>query len=158
MEAFSVVAPGTGAASILLTPSAPSSPGNDIVVVELSTNGGSGAPGNVNLTIGEIGPYDVATASCVLGGSPVVIQRPASGARTADLCVFSVSALDPSFQYAVSGPPTPDITVSNREPLGLGILHLTLRVPANAAPGPRALFVQNPEGDKAAGTGVIEVQ
>ena len=100
----------------------------------------------------------MATSSCVLGGSPVIIQRPATGTGTADLCVFSVSALDPSFTYTISGPPTPDITVINREPLGLGILHLTLQVPATAAPGPRTLFVENPESDKAAGTGAIEVR
>jgi hypothetical protein len=69
-----------------------------------------------------------------------------------------VSSLDPSFTFTVSGPPTPDITIINREPLGLGILHLTLQVPATAAPGPRTLFVENPESDKAAGTGAIEVQ
>jgi hypothetical protein len=94
----------------------------------------------------------------VLGGSPVIVRRLAAGTGTADLCVFSVSALEPSFTYMISGPPTPDITISNREPLGLGILHLTLQVPAGAAAGPRTLFVENPEGDKAAGTGVIEVQ
>ncbi|HXP80661.1 MAG TPA: hypothetical protein VN976_12205 [Verrucomicrobiae bacterium] len=157
-QAFVVLAPGAGGGGIPLTPSAPTSTGNDIVVVELSTNGGSGAAGNVTLNIGAIGAYSVATSSCVLGGSPVVIQRPASGKGTADLCVFSVSALDPSFNYTISGPPTPDITVSNREPLGLGILHLTLQVPATAAPGPRTLFVENPEKDKAAGTGAIEVR
>jgi len=100
----------------------------------------------------------VATTSCALGGSPVIIQRPATGTATADLCVFSVSGLDPSFTYTISGPATPDITISNRAPLGLGILHLTLQVPATAAPGPRTLYVENPDGDKAAGTGAIEVR
>jgi hypothetical protein len=157
-QAFVVLAPGSEGGGIPLTPSAPTSTGNDIVVVELSTNGGSGVAGNVTLNIGAIGAFSRATSSCVLGGSPVIIQRPALGTGTADLCVFSVSALDPSFTYTVSGPPTPDITVSNREPLGLGILHLTLQVPATAAPGPRTLFVENPEKDKAAGTGAIEVQ
>ena len=127
-------------------------------MVELSTNGGSGAAGNVSLNVAAIGAYSAATSSCTLGGSPVILQRPAAGTGTADLCVFSVSALDPSFTFTISGPPTPDITISNREPLGLGILHLTLQVPATAAPGPRTLFVENPEKDKAAGTGAIEVR
>jgi hypothetical protein len=157
-QTFVVLSPGSGIGTIPLTPSSPTSLGNDIVVVELSTNGGAGAPGNVSLNIAAIGPYSVATSSCVLGGTPVIIQRPATGARTTHLCVFSISSLDPSFNYTISGPPTPDITVSNREPLGLGILHLTLQVPATAAAGPRTLFVSNPEGDKAAGTGAIEVQ
>jgi hypothetical protein len=157
-QTFAVLAQGPGEGGIPLTPSSPTSAGNDIVVVELSTNGGSGAAGNVSLNVGAIGAFSVATSSCSLGGSPVIIQRPASGTGTADLCVFSVSALDPSFTYTISGPPTPDITVSNREPLGLGILHLALQVPATAAPGPRTLFVENPRKDKAAGTGAIEVR
>jgi hypothetical protein len=157
-QTFVVLAPGSGRGAIPLTPSAPTSVGNDIVVVELSTNGGSGAAGNVSLNIAAIGAYSVATSSCVLGGSPVIIQRPAAGTGTGDLCIFSVSALDPSFTFTISGPATPDITVINREPLGLGILHLTLRVPATAAPGPRTQFVENPESDMAAGTGVIEVR
>ncbi len=157
-EVFVVLAPGTGAETIPLTPGAPASAGNDIIVVDLSTNGGSGAAGNVSLNLGAIGPYSAATSSCILGGSPVIVQRPARGTGTADLCVFSVSALDPFFTYTITGPLTPDVTVSNREPLGLGILHLTLQVPATAAPGPRTLFIANPAGDNAAGTGVIEVQ
>jgi hypothetical protein len=156
-ETFVVLAPGSGTSVIPLTPGSPSSTGNDIVVVELSTNGGSGSAGNVSLNIAAIGTYSPSASSCVLGDSPVVIQRPSAGTGTGDLCVFSVSALDPSFTFTVSGQPNPDITVSNKEPLGLGILHLTVQVPSTASPGQRTLFVQNPEGDKAAGTGVIEV-
>jgi hypothetical protein len=157
-ETFVVLAPGSGAVLVPLTPSSPSSTGDDIVVVDLSTNGGSGAAGNVSLNIAAIGAYNVATTSCTLGGSPVVIQRPSSGTAAADLCAFSVSGLDPSFTYTVSGPAAPDITISNRAPLGLGIVHLTMQVPATAATGPRTLFVQNPELDMAAGTGAIEVR
>jgi hypothetical protein len=69
-----------------------------------------------------------------------------------------VSALGPSFVFTLSEPPTPDIVVTNREPLGLGIVHLTLQVPATAAAGLRSLFVENPEGDLAGGSGAIEVQ
>ncbi|HEV2522357.1 MAG TPA: hypothetical protein VGT24_08250 [Candidatus Acidoferrales bacterium] len=157
-EAFVVLAPGSGTGLITLTPSTPTSVGDDIVVVDLSTNGGSGAAGNVSLNIAAIGAYNVATTSCTLGGSPVIVQRPAWGIAAADLCVFSLSGLDPSFTYALSGPTTPDITISNREPLGLGIIHLTLQVPATAVTGPRTFFVQNPELDMAAGTGTIEVR
>jgi hypothetical protein len=155
---FVVLALGSGPDVIPLTPSSPSAAGKDIVVVELSTNGGSGATGNVSLNVAAIGAYTVATSSCTLSGSPVAILRPAAGTTTADLCVFSVSGLDPSFTYTVSGPPVPDITISNREPLGLGIIHLTLQVPATAALGPRTLFVVNPNQDKAAGSGAIEVR
>jgi hypothetical protein len=155
---FVVLAPGSGAGSIPLTPSAPSSTGNDIIVVDLSTNGGSGAAGNVDLTVAAFGLYTVATSSCTLGASPVVVVRPATGVGTADLCAFSVSGLEPSYIYTVDGPVVPDITVSAQEPLGLGIIHLTLQVPATASAGTRTLFIQDPEGDLAAGTGIIEVQ
>ncbi len=158
MQTFVVLAEGSGPVQIPLTPGAPASAGNDIVVVELSTNGGSGDVGNVSLNVAAIGAYSEATSSCTLGGNPVILQRPSAGTGTGDLCVFSVSALDPSYTFTVSGPPTPDITISNREPLGLGILHLTLQVPSTAAAGPRTLFVENPEKDKAAGTGAIEVR
>jgi hypothetical protein len=157
-QTFVVLPQGSGTGSIPLTPSAPASNGNDIVVVDLSTNGGSGASGNISLNVAAMGAYNVATGSCALAGSPIAIRRPAAGNATGDLCVFSVSGLSASFTFTVSGPTTPDITVTNREPLGLGILHLTLLVPATAASGPRTLFITNPEGDMAAGTGSIEVQ
>jgi hypothetical protein len=156
--AFVVLAPGSGPDTISLTPGAPSATGKDIIVVELSTNGGSGASGNVSLNVAAIGVYVVATSSCTLGGSPVTVFRPSSGTAMADLCVFSVSGLDPSFTYTLSGPTPADILISNREPLGLGIIHLTLQVPATAAVGPRTLFVENPSKDMAAGTGAIEVR
>jgi len=155
---FVVLAAGSGSDVIPLTPGAPSATGKDIVVVELSTNGGSGAAGNVSLNVAAIGIYVAATSSCMLGGSPVTIFRPASGVATADLCVFSVSGLDPSFTYTLSGPSAADIVITNREPLGLGIVHLALQVPATAAAGLRTLFVENPNKDKAAGTGAIEVR
>src|SRR6202166_948483 len=72
VQTFVVLDPGSGTMQIPLTPSAPSSTGNDIVVVELSTNGGSGAAGNVSLNVAAIGPYSEATSSCTLGGSPVI--------------------------------------------------------------------------------------
>ena len=155
---FVVLAPGSGGGMIALTPSAPSSTGNSITVVELSTNGGSGASGNVSLNVAAIGTYTVATSSCTLGASTVTIMRPATGAGTADLCAFSVSGLDPSFTFTLTGPSTPDITIIGLEPLGLGILHIQLLVPATAATGPRTLFVENPEKDMAAASGAIEVR
>jgi hypothetical protein len=155
---FVALSSGSGAATIALTPSAPISAGNDIVVVELSSNGGSDGGGSASLNVAAIGAYSVSTSSCVLAGSPVIVQRPSTGTGTADLCVFSGSGLDPSFAYTISGPPTPDITVSATSALSLGIVHVTLQIPASAAPGPRSLFVENLEGDKAAGTGAIEVR
>jgi hypothetical protein len=154
---FVVLAPGSSAGTIPLTPGAPSATGKDIVVVELSSNGDASTSGSAPLNIAAIGAYTVGSNSCVLADSAVVITRPASGVATADVCVFSISGLDPSFTYSISGPPVPDIVILNRASLGFGILQLTLQVPATAAAGPRTLFVQNPSMDMAAGTGAIEV-
>jgi len=155
---FVVADPGPGPGAIPLTPGQPSAAGIDISVAELSTNGGAGAAGNVGLDVVAMGTFSVATDTCTLGGSPVTVVRPPASTSTADLCVFSVSGLDPSFTYALSGPIPADIAVINREPLGLGIVHLTLQVPSTAATGPRTLFIENPEKDKAAATGSIEVR
>jgi hypothetical protein len=155
---FVVLASGAGPGVIPLTPGSPSATGKDIVVVDLSTNGGSGAAGNVSLNVAAMGIYVVALSSCTLGDSTVPIFRPASGTATADLCIFSVSGLDPSFTYTLSGPSPADITITNREPLGLGIIHLTLQVPATATVGPRTLFIQNPSLDEAAATAALEVR
>jgi hypothetical protein len=155
---FVVLSPGAPSGPIFLSPGAPSSQGNDIVVVELSTNGGSAASGNVSLNFAAIGSYTVATSSCTLGSSTVPILRPLSGSVTSDLCLFSVSGLDPSFSYTITGPAIPDISIVGMEPLGLGILHIQLIVPATAATGPRTIFVENPNKDKAAASGAIEVR
>jgi len=48
--------------------------------------------------------------------------------------------------------------VINREPMGLGILHLTLSIAATASVGARTLFIENQNGDLAAGTGALLVQ
>ncbi|MBZ5662228.1 MAG: hypothetical protein LAO08_17650 [Acidobacteriia bacterium] len=158
IASFVVLAAGSASGAIPLTPGAPSATGKNIVVADLSTNGGSNASGNVGLDIGAIGVYSVFSNSCALADSPVILVRPPSGVASADLCVFSVSGLDPSFTYSVSGPTVPDITIVNREPLGFGILHLTLQIPANSAAGARTLFVQNPAKDMAAGSGILEVR
>jgi hypothetical protein len=58
--------------------------------------------------------------------------------------------------YTVSG--SGDIAVISKQPAGLGIIHLTLQVPATAAPGGRTLFIQNTNLDKTAASGALEVQ
>jgi hypothetical protein len=152
---FAVLAPDTsGADTIPLTAESPSASGKDITVVDLSTNGGS----NAALAIAAFGPFSVATHSCILGGAPLVFVRPSSGVGTMDLCLFSFGGLDASYQFTLSGPSPPDIAITNREPVGLGIVHLTLQVPSTAIAGSRTLFIENPSKDKAAATGTSEVR
>ena len=127
-------------------------------VVDLSTNGSSSPSQDASLNVVAVGPYVPATGSCTLGGGPVMLVRPSSGTATLDVCAFSVSGLDPSLTYTLTGPSPADITIVAKAPLGLGIVQLTLQVPSTALPGPRTLFVQNANLDVTAATGGIEVQ
>jgi hypothetical protein len=153
--ALIVAAPNVSDEVIALSSSAPAAMGKDIVVVDPTTAGVS-VPGNdVDLNVGAFGQFNTTSNACTLGGSAIPLPRPTSGASTADICIFSQSGLDTSMSYTVSGPG--DITVISKQPAGLGIIHLTLQVPANAAPGARTLFIQNTNLDKTAASGVLEV-
>jgi hypothetical protein len=50
------------------------------------------------------------------------------------------------------------VSVISAQPVGLGIIELTLQIPATAAPGARTLFIQDPNLDEASASGVLEVQ
>ena len=153
--ALIVAAPNLSDEVIALSSSAPAAIGKDIVVVDPTTAGVS-VPGNdVDLNVGALGPFITASNTCTLGGSAIPLQRPASGTSTADICIFSQSGLDTSMTYTVSG--SGDVAVIAKQPAGLGIIHLTLQIPANAAPGARTLFIQNTNLDKTAASGVLEV-
>jgi hypothetical protein len=151
-----VAAPNSSDASITLTASAPGATGQNIVVVDSTTAGISTANDDVDLNLAAIGAFSTVTNSCTLGGNPVTFVRPASGSSTADLCLFSESGLDASMTVAVSGPG--DVTVISEQPAGLGILHVTLIVPAAAAPGPRTLFIQTTNLDKTSASGAVILQ
>jgi len=69
---------------------------------------------------------------------------------------FRRAGLTPSMTYTVSGPG--DVAMISKQPAGLGIIHLTLQVPASATLGARTLFIQNTNLDKTAASGVLEVQ
>jgi hypothetical protein len=70
--------------------------------------------------------------------------------------LFSQAGFDTSMMYAVSGPG--DVAVISKQPAGLGIIHLTLQIPASAAVGARTLFIENTNLDKTAASGVLEVR
>ena len=151
-----VAAPNPSDEIISLTSSSPAATGKDIVVVDATTAGIS-TPGNdLDLNVAALGAFSTATNSCALGGNPIPLRRPASGTATADICLFSQSGFDTSMTYTVSGPG--DIAVISKQPAGLGIIHLTLQIPATAAPGARTLFIQTTNLDKTAASGALEVQ
>ncbi len=150
-----IVTPGSSDALISLTSSAPVASGKDIVVVQPTTAGLDVGGASLDLNVAALGTFVTATTTCNLGGNPLPLQRPASGAVAADVCIFSQSGLDTSMAYTVSGPG--DVLVIAKQPAGLGIIHLTLQIPANAIPGARTIFIQNNNLDKTAATGVLEV-
>ena len=151
-----VVAPTSAEDVIALSGAAPSAAGKDIVAVEPSTAGASAAGSNVDLNVAALGTFSVSNNSCALGGSPVALIRPASGAGTADICVFANSGLDAGMTYTVSG--SGDVIVAGQQPAGLGIIHLTLQISSAAAAGPRTLFIVNANLDKTAATGALLVK
>jgi hypothetical protein len=151
-----VAAPNSSDEVIALSSATPSATGKDIVVVEPTTAGVS-VPGNdLDMNVAALGAFSTSSNACVLSGNPIALQRPATGTATADICLFSQSGFDTSMAYTVSG--SGDIAVISKQPAGLGIIHLTLQVPATAAPGARTLFIQNTNLDKTAASGALEVQ
>ncbi len=151
-----VVTPSSSDEVISLTSSAPAATGKNILVVEPTTAGVS-VPGNdVDLNVAALGTFSTANNTCTLAGNPLVLLRPASGTSTTDVCLFSESGLDTSMSYTISG--SGDVAVISKQPAGLGIIHLTLQIPATALPGARTLFIQNTNLDKTAATGALEIE
>ncbi len=150
-----VAAPNVSDEVIALSSTVPAAIGKDIVVVDPTTAGVS-VPGNdLDLNVAALGLFVTGSNTCTLGGSAIPLQRPASGTASADICIFSQSGFDTSMIYTVSGPG--DVAVLSKQPAGLGIIHLTLQIPATAAPGARTLFIQNTNLDKTAASGVLEI-
>jgi hypothetical protein len=153
---LAVFPPNNSDEAISLTSAAPSASGKDIVIVEPTTAGISVPGADVDLNVAALGAFSVANNSCTLGGNSVAIVRPASGTATSDICLFSQSGLDASMSFTVTGPG--DITVISKQPAGLGIIHLTLQVPATALAGARTLFIQNTNLDKTAASGALVIR
>ena len=151
-----LVAPLSTQDVISLSTASPSSTGNDIVVVQPTSAGLDTPDSNLDLEVAAIGTFVTSTNTCNLAGNPISLTLPSSGTSTADICVFSQSGFDTSMSYTVSGPG--DVTVISKQPAGLGIIHLTLQIPATAAPGARTLFIQNANLDMTAASGVLNLQ
>ena len=85
-------------------------------------------------------------------GSPVSLRQAANAGIAASASFSSHRNEQRATTYAVSGP---DINVISKQPAGLGIIHLTLQIPATAA---RTLFIQTTNLDKTAASGALEVR
>ncbi len=154
---FLVVAtPNASDEVIALSSASPAATGKDIVVVDPTTAGVSAQGNDVDINIAALGMFSAASNSCSLSGNPLPLPRPASGSTTFNVCVFSESGLDTSMTFSVTGPS--DVTVIAKQPAGLGIIELTLQVPATALPGARTLFIQNTNLDETAASGALVIQ
>jgi len=151
-----IVAPGSGEDVVTLTSSSPAATGKDITVVEPTSAGLDTADANLDLEVAAIGLFTTSTNTCTLAGNPIPLLRPSSGTAAADICLFSQAGFDTSMSYTVSG--SGDVAVIAKQPAGLGIIHLTLQIPASAAPGARTLFIQNANLDRTAASGALEIR
>ena len=151
-----IVTPGSGEDVVTLTSSSSAATGKDITVVEPTTAGLDSTDANLDLEVAAIGLFTTSTNTCTLAGNPIPLVRPSSGTIAADICLFSEAGFDTSMSYTVSG--SGDVAVIAQQPAGLGIIHLTLQVPASATAGARTLFIQNANLDRTAATGALEIQ
>lgn len=151
-----VMALGNTEDVISLSNADPAALGKDLTVVEPTSAGLDTPDFNLDMEVAAIGTFVTATNTCNLAGNPIPLARPATGTIAADICLFSQAGFDTSMRYTVSGPG--DVAVIAKQPSGLGIIHLTLQVPAAAAPGARTLFVQNANFDFTAASGVLEIK
>lgn len=151
-----IVTPGNGEDVVTLTSSSPAATGNDITVVEPTTAGLDTTDGNLDLEVAAIGLFTTSTNTCTLAGNPIPLVRPSSGTVAADICLSSEAGFDTSMSYTVSG--SGDVAVIAKQPAGLGIIHLTLQVPASATAGARTLFIQNANLDRTAASGALEIR
>jgi len=151
-----IVTPNGADDVMTLSSAVPAATGKDIVVVEPTTAGVDSSADELDLDVAAIGMFAVASNTCNLAGNPVSLIRPASGTGVADICLFSQAGFDTSMTYTISGPG--DVSVISKQPAGLGIIHLTLQVPASASPGERTLFIQNANLDRTAASGVLRIQ
>lgn len=138
---------------ISLSPAQPTVGGKDIIVVEPTTAAAS-APINVDF-IGFL----TGGNNCGVQGSPLTVNRPASGSTTVSICVHG-NGLDPTFTYAFSGPPGGDIGVTASAVTGLfpNTIQLDLRISSTTLPGVRALSITTLNNDRATATGMLEVR
>jgi hypothetical protein len=151
-----VATPNASDDVIALSSASPAATGKDIVVVDPTTAGASAQGNDVDINVAALGMFSVANNSCSLSGNPLPLPRPASGSTTFSVCVFSESGLDTSMTFSVTGPG--DVTVIATQPAGLGIIELTLQVPATALPGARTLFIQNTNLDETAASGALVIE
>jgi hypothetical protein len=140
---------------ITLDVSTPVATNKDIVVVEPTTAGLS--PPDA-LTLQGIALFDPLANSCNLQAAVMTLARAINGTRMVDLCLLG-TRLDTVTAINISSPSATDITLSNlNTTLGSITLRFSIAIPSTARPGPRTIFVETANRDKAAMSGGLEVK
>ena len=148
---FVVVPFNVSQQSFALTAGSPSATELNFVVTEPTTAAEFAA-----INVDAIGP--LANQNCTLGAAPVIVERPASGTTTVSLCIHG-NGLDPTFAYALTGPPGGDIPATASAVTGLfpNTIELDLQLSSTAAAGLRTLVITTLNNDRAIATGILEV-
>jgi hypothetical protein len=149
-----IVVPAGGPAAVLsLSPSAPVAGAADVTAVQPTTDGSASAP----MTVVFLGLVDTSTNTCNVTESPVELGRLSSGTASYTICLGG-NGLDPSFTYAIVGSQSSDVTVSNPRWFDGSLVAITLTISTAAGPGPRTLIITDPNDDRAAASGAIDVE
>lgn len=149
-----VIVPFTVSQKIFaLSTSAPAATGINFMVTE-PTSAAASSP----LSVQSIG-FLTGGNNCTIGAAPLEVARPDSGTETVSLCIYG-NGLDASFAYSFSGPPGGDIPVTAKSVAGIfpGTIELDLQISNTTLPGLRSLFIVNLNNDRAAASGMLEIQ
>ncbi|MGH9682353.1 MAG: hypothetical protein ACRD4S_01915 [Candidatus Acidiferrales bacterium] len=138
---------------VSLSTSEPMATGLNFIVTEPTT-----AAASSPITVDSIGLLTNGN-NCDVAASPIEVMRPTSGTQPVSLCIHG-AGLDASFSYAFTGPGGSDIAVAAKPLTGLfpNTIELDLRISSATLPGLRTLFITTLNNDRAAATGMLEVQ
>lgn len=139
--------------SIVLSASAPTATGKNIIVTDPTT-----AAASATIDVDFVG-YFTGGNTCGVQGSPLTVTRPASGTTSVTICVHG-NGLDPTFTYTFTGPPGGDIGVTASSITGgfPNTIGLQLQISSTTLPGARTLVITTLNGDRATATGMLEVE
>jgi hypothetical protein len=143
---------------VTLTVGNPNATGHDIQVVEPTTAGSLSEHYNMDL-IGI-----VTGGSCSLRGSGITLTRPQASFQDFDVCVQNSNITGPSLSatdtFTISRLDSNDISIQSVSPFGgLGsVIVIRLRISSTTQIGPRTLFAESKNREKAALVGGIEVK
>jgi hypothetical protein len=146
-------AEGSGAATVTLSASVPIAGGEEIAVVE-PTTAGSGVP---PLDVAFAGLVDSTGSSCDVQAGSLALARPSSGTVTFTLCLWG-NQMIPGDNFAFTAPGPGDLVLGAPQSFAGSLVALPVTLSASTLPGPRTLFVTDPDFNQATATAAIEVR